>query len=179
MSYQDKIKSKIRNIVDFPKKGIIFRDITTLIQDKEGFNLVVKTLVDRYLSEEIDIVAAIEARGFIIGGAVAYQLGKGFVPLRKVGKLPYETISHEYELEYGTDTIEVHTDSIPKGSKVLLLDDLLATGGTSLAGAKLIEKSGGKVVELAFIVDLPDVGGRAKITEAGYKSFALCEFEGE
>ena len=179
MSNNEIIKSKIRSIPDFPKKGIIFRDITTLLQDKEGLKLVIDELTNRYSKMDIDTIAGIEARGFIIGGALAYQLGLGFVPVRKKGKLPYETISHEYELEYGTDTIEMHTDSFKKGDKVLVLDDLLATGGTSLAAAKLVEKIGGDVVELGFIVDLPDVGGRKAITEAGYKQFTLCEFEGE
>jgi len=179
MQFIDKIKSRIRNIPDFPRQGIIFRDITTLLGDSVGLKLVVDRFVERYSSMDIDIVAGIEARGFIIGGAVAYRLNRGFVPVRKAGKLPYETVSHEYELEYGTDKIEVHVDSIKKGDRVLIIDDLLATGGTSLAAAKLIEKLGGKVVELAFVVDLPDIGGRKKIAEAGYDMYAMCEFEGE
>jgi len=179
MTVHEILKSKIRNIPDFPKKGIIFRDITTLIQDTEGLRLLIDELVKRYSDFDIDLVAGIEARGFIIGGAIAHQLGVGFVPVRKAGKLPYNTISHEYDLEYGTDMIEIHTDSIKEGEKVLVIDDLLATGGTSLAAAKLIEKIGGEIVELAFVVDLPDVGGRKKIQEAGYNMFALCEFEGD
>ncbi|MCP4130208.1 MAG: adenine phosphoribosyltransferase [bacterium] len=173
------IKSKIRNIPDFPKEGIIFRDITTLLQDAEGLKLVIDEFVSRYSGMKIDVVAGIEARGFILAGAVAERLGKGFVPIRKAGKLPFKTISHEYELEYGTDTIEMHVDSIEEGARVLVIDDLLATGGTSLAGAKLIEKLGGQVVELAFIVDLPDVGGNTKIKESGYEMFTIVEFEGE
>ena len=173
------VKEKIRNIPNFPKEGIIFRDITTLLQDSDGLGRVTEILVNRYKEADIDVVAGIEARGFIIGGIVAHQLGKGFVPLRKSGKLPYKTIEHEYELEYGTDKIEIHIDSLKKGDKVLLIDDLLATGGTGLAGAKLVEKLGGKIVELAFIVDLPEVGGREKIKQAGYKVFSICEFEGE
>jgi adenine phosphoribosyltransferase len=179
MNIEETLKSKIRNIPDFPKKGIVFRDITTLLVDAEGFRLTIDSLVDRYRSMDIDVIAGIEARGFLLGGAVAYELRKGLVPIRKKGKLPYETVSHEYELEYGFDCIEVHIDAIRKGDRVLIIDDLLATGGTSLACAKLIEKIGGKVVELAFVVDLPDVGGRKKIKEAGYGMFSLVQFEGE
>lgn len=174
----EKIKSKIRNIPDFPKKGIIFRDITTLIQDAEGLRLVVDQFVNRYSGMDIDVVAGIEARGFTIGTALAYQLGKGFVTIRKAGKLPYKTISHEYKLEYGTDKLEMHIDAFQKGARVLIIDDLLATGGTSIAGAILTERLGGQVVELAFIIDLPNVGGGAAITKAGYNYFTLCEFEG-
>jgi adenine phosphoribosyltransferase len=175
------IKSRIRTIPDYPKKGIMFRDITTLIKDPVGFRLVIDSLTQRYVTGEVpfDIVVGIESRGFIIGGALAYTLGKGFVPVRKKGKLPGEKISHEYELEYGTDTIEMHMDSISKGMRVLLVDDLLATGGTALAAAALVEKLDGVVSEMAFVVDLPDVGGRKKLTEKGYKVFALTEFEGD
>lgn len=179
MNNPDIIKSKIRSIPGFPKEGIIFRDITTLIQDPEGLRLVVDELAERYSNKDIDIIAGIEARGFTIGTALAYKLGKGFVLVRKAGKLPSETVSHEYELEYGTDKIEMHTDAIKRGDRVLVIDDLLATGGTSIAAAKLVEKIGGEVVEMAFIVDLPDVGGREAIVRAGYNMFALCEFEGE
>ncbi len=179
MKVEELIKSKIRSIPDFPKKGIIFRDITTLLNDKEGFRMTVDAFIRRYSRMHIDYIAGIEARGFLIGGAIAYELRKGLVPIRKEGKLPFETVSHEYELEYGTDTIEVHIDAVKRGDRVLIIDDLLATGGTSLASATLIEKLGGEVVELAFIVDLPDVGGRKKIKEAGYNLFTLVQFEGE
>jgi adenine phosphoribosyltransferase len=175
------IKSLIRTIPDYPKKGIMFRDITTLIKDPVGFRLVIDSLTQRYVRGDVDfdIIVGIESRGFIIGGALSYTLGKGFVPVRKSGKLPSEKITHEYELEYGTDRIEMHTDALNKGAKVLLIDDLLATGGTALAAAALVEKLGGIVSEMAFIVDLPDVGGRKKLAEKGYKVFALTEFEGE
>jgi adenine phosphoribosyltransferase len=173
------IKSKIRTIPDFPKKGIMFRDITTLLKDATGFRDVVEKLYKRYAQMDIDIIVGLEARGFIIGGPLAYRLGKGFVPIRKAGKLPYKTVSHEYSLEYGTDTIEVHSDAINKGDRVLIVDDLLATGGTALAAAALVKKLGGEVVEMAFIVDLPEVGGRKKVEKSGYSMFALCEFEGE
>ncbi len=173
------IKSMIRTIPHFPKQGIMFRDITTLLQDAQGFRDVIDSIVQRYRNVEIDVVVALEARGFILGGAVAHQLNKGFVPVRKKGKLPGKIESHEYKLEYGTDRVEVHADSIKKGARVLLVDDLLATGGTAIAGATLVEKLGGQIVEMAFIVDLPNVGGRKKLEERGYKIFALCEFEWE
>ncbi len=178
MTVMERIKSKIRNIPDFPKDGIIFRDITTLIQDSEGLKLCIDEFVKRYKDMDIDIIAGIEARGFIFGTALAYQLGLGFVTIRKAGKLPYKTESHEYALEYGTDKLEIHVDALEKGMKVLIVDDLLATGGTSIAGAKLVEKIGGIVKELAFIIDLPDVGGGAAIRKAGYEFFTLCEFKG-
>ncbi len=175
------IKSKIRTIPDHPKKGIMFRDITTLIKDPVGFRLVIDNFTQRYITDEInfDMIVGIEARGFIIGGALSYTLGMGFVPVRKVGKLPGEVVSHEYELEYGTDTVEVHKDAIQKGSKVLLVDDLLATGGTALAAATLIEKLGGEVTEMAFIVNLPDVGGEKRLKDKDYKIYCQTAFEGD
>lgn len=175
------IKSKIRTVPDYPKKGIMFRDITTLIKDPVGFRLVIDNLTQRYIKGDVefDVIVGIESRGFIIGGALSYTLGRGFVPIRKKGKLPAETIKHEYELEYGTDIIEIHKDAIEKGMKILLVDDLLATGGTALASAALIEKLGGVVSEMCFIVDLPDVGGRKRLEAKGYKVVALTEFEGD
>ncbi len=175
------IKSRIRTIPDHPKKGIMFRDITTLIKDPVGFRLVIDNFTQRYITGDIqfDTIVGIESRGFIIGGALSYTLGKGFIPVRKAGKLPGEKISHEYALEYGTDTIEMHIDSISKGARVLLIDDLLATGGTALAAAALIEKLGGVVAEMAFIVNLPDVGGAKKLADKGYKAYFQTEFEGD
>ncbi len=175
------IKSMIRTVPNYPKKGIMFRDITTLIKDAVGLRLVVDGMTQRYLRAEFgfDAVVGIESRGFIIGGALAYALGKGFIPIRKKGKLPAEVVSQEYALEYGTDRIEVHRDAIAKGDRVLLVDDLLATGGTATAAAALVEQLGGSVVEMAFIVDLPEVGGRKKLTEKGYRIFTLTEFAGE
>ena len=175
------IKSRIRTIPDHPKKGIMFRDITTLIKDPVGFRLVIDNFTQRYITGDVsfDQIVGIEARGFIIGGALSYTLGKGFVPVRKIGKLPGEVVRHEYALEYGTDTIEIHKDALDKGSKVLLIDDLLATGGTALAAASLIEKLGGSVAEMAFIVNLPDVGGEKKLTDKGYNVYCLTEFEGD
>jgi len=177
------IKSRIRTIPDYPKAGIMFRDITTLIKDPVGFRLVIDNLAQHYVSEdlgfEFDTIVGIESRGFIIGGALSYVLGKGFVPIRKRGKLPGETVQEEYVLEYGTDIIEIHKDAIEEGDQVVLIDDLLATGGTALASARLVEKIGGIVREIAFIVDLPDVGGHTKLVEAGYKIHCLTQFEGE
>ncbi len=175
------IKSKIRTIPDHPKKGIMFRDITTLIKDPVGFRLVIDSLTQRYITNKVDfdIIVGIEARGFIIGGALSYTLGRGFVPVRKVGKLPAAVERHEYELEYGTDTVEIHKDAIAKGMKVLVVDDLLATGGTAAAAAALIEKLGGEVAEMAFIVNLPDVGGEKKLKDKGYNVYCLTEFEGD
>ena len=175
------IKSKIRTIPDYPKKGIMFRDITTLIKDPVGFRLVVDTLAQRYIHSnyKFDTIVGIESRGFIIGSAMSYALGKGFIPIRKKGKLPAEVEFQEYALEYGTDRIEIHKDALKNGERVLLVDDLLATGGTAMAAAALIEKLGGVVVEIAFIVDLPEVGGRKKLENKGYKVLSLTEFEGE
>lgn len=175
------IKSKIRTVPDYPKKGIMFRDITTLIKDPVGFRLVIDTLTQRYIHAnfKFDTIVGIESRGFIVGSALAYTLGKGFIPIRKKGKLPAAVVSQEYSLEYGTDKIEIHEDALRKGERVLLIDDLLATGGTALASAALLEKLGAIVVEMAFIVDLPEVGGKKKLLDKGYKVFALTEFEGE
>ena len=173
------IKSKIRTIPDYPKKGIMFRDITTVLKDPIGLRATIDELVRRYKDVKIDKIAGIESRGFILGAPLAFALGKGFIPIRKKGKLPAETIGHDYELEYGTDRIEIHTDAIAKGEKILLVDDLIATGGTAEAACKLIEKMGGKIVECCFIIDLPDIGGRARLEKMGQKVFALCEFEGD
>lgn len=171
------IKQKIRTIPNFPKEGIMFRDITTLLKDAKGFNEVIKVLYQKYKNEDIDIVAGIESRGFIIGGALAYKLKKGFVPIRKKGKLPAAVHREEYDLEYGKDVIEMHLDAIKKGDKVLLIDDLIATGGTALAACKLIEKAKGQVCECAFVVDLPELKGKEKLKPR--KVFTLVEFEGE
>ncbi len=175
------IKSLIRSIPDYPKKGIMFRDITTLIKEPVGFRLVIDNLTQRYINGEVDydIIVGIEARGFIMGGALSYTLGKGFAPIRKAGKLPADVYSQEYALEYGTDSIEIHQDALKPGARVLLVDDLLATGGTALAAAALIEKLGATVAEMAFIVNLPDVGGEAKLRDKGYSIYSLTEFEGE
>jgi len=173
------IKSRIRTVPHYPKQGIQFRDITTLLKDPVGLRVTIDELARRYADMKIDKIAGIEARGFILGAPLAYVLGKGFIPIRKKGKLPAETIGHDYELEYGTDRIEIHTDAIEKGERVLLVDDLIATGGTAEAACKLIEKMGGEIVECCFVIDLPDIGGRARLEKNGHKVFALCEFEGD
>jgi len=173
------IKSRIRTVPHYPKQGIMFRDITTLLKDPIGLRVTIDELARRYADMKIDKIAGIEARGFILGAPLAYVLGKGFIPIRKKGKLPAETIGHDYELEYGTDRVEIHTDAIENGEKVLLVDDLIATGGTAEAACTLIEKMGGEVVECCFIIDLPDIGGRKRLEKHGHKVFALCEFEGD
>jgi len=173
------IKEKIRTIPDFPKPGIMFRDITTLFKDNEGMKKVIDIFYNRYKDVGIDVVAGIESRGFIIGGSLAEKLNCGFVPIRKKGKLPAETEQQEYSLEYGTDIIEIHKDAISYGQKILLIDDLIATGGTAKASCKLIEKLGGKIQECAFIVELPSLKGREKLENNNQKVFSMVEFEGE
>jgi adenine phosphoribosyltransferase len=173
----DRVRSLIRTIPDFPKEGIQFRDITTLLKDADGFRLAIDALVGRFCDRDVDLVASIEARGLILGAPLAYLLGAGFIPVRKPGKLPATTASERYELEYGTDAVEIHTDAIGGGERVLVVDDLLATGGTALATCKLIERLGGNVVAVAFLVELPDLGGRKKL--AGYDVESLVAFEGE
>ncbi|HPE30086.1 MAG TPA: adenine phosphoribosyltransferase, partial [Parvularculaceae bacterium] len=173
------LKSVIRTIPDYPKPGIMFRDITTLLTDARGFRRAVDELVQPLAGAKIDKVAGIEARGFILGGAIAHQLSIGFVPIRKKGKLPYKTISESYELEYGVDEIEVHVDAVREGEKILLVDDLIATGGTAIAAVKLIERAGGDVVLCSFIVDLPDLGGADRLRALGKEVVALVQFEGE
>ncbi|MEE9330592.1 MAG: adenine phosphoribosyltransferase [Methylophilaceae bacterium] len=174
-----KIKSLIRTIPNYPKQGIMFRDITTLLQDPKGLRMVIDGLAEQYKNQKIDKVAGIEARGFIIGAALAYKLGVGFVPVRKPNKLPAETIGHDYDLEYGTDRLEMHVDAISDGEQVLLIDDLIATGGTAEAAVSLIQRLGGVVMSCGFVIDLPDLGGMQKLQQAGLDTFALCAFEGE
>ncbi len=173
------VRDYIRTIADFPHEGIMFRDVTTLFADPRGFRMCVDQLLHGFAGDRIDKVAGLEARGFILGGAVAHQLSTGFVPIRKKGKLPGTTISQAYALEYGEAIVEVHDDAIIAGERILLVDDLLATGGTAEAGIRLIERLGGEVVGVAVVVDLPDLGGRARIENLGFDVHALCEFEGE
>ncbi|MFH1980455.1 MAG: adenine phosphoribosyltransferase [Pseudomonadota bacterium] len=171
------IKDKIRTVAHWPIEGVMFRDITTLMQDAEAFRATCDQFYDRYKDMKIDKVVGIDARGFIFGAVLAYRLNVGFVPVRKKGKLPPETISEEYTLEYGSATVEMSENAIAKGEKVLIVDDLIATGGTIYAATKLVEKLGGEIVECAFIVELPDLNGRQKI--AKYPIFTLTEFEGD
>jgi adenine phosphoribosyltransferase len=172
------IKSVIRTIPDYPKPGIMFRDVTTLLGNARAFRTTVDLLVQPYAGLQIDKVAGIEARGFIIAGAVAHQLSVGFVPVRKKGKLPWKTLGQEYDLEYGTDTVEIHEDAVKKGDNVLLVDDLIATGGTAEAAIKLIERAGGNVVGCSFIIDLPELKGRRRLEKLGKKVLSLVEFDG-
>ena len=179
MNAASSVKDYIRTIPDFPHEGIMFRDVTTLFNDARGFRMAIDLLLHPYAGRRIDRVAGLEARGFILGGAVAHQLSIGFTPIRKKGKLPYTTIGQDYELEYGTESIEMHTDAITKGEVVLVVDDLVATGGTALAAVELIRRTGGDIVGCACIVDLPDLGGSRKLREVGVTLHALCSFEGE
>lgn len=173
------VKDYIRTIPDFPKPGIQFRDVTTLFADPRGFRIAIDQLLHPYAGMRIDKVVGLEARGFILGGAIAHQLSVGFVPIRKKGKLPGKTIERAYQLEYGEAIMEMHDDVIQAGEKILVVDDLLATGGTAEAGISLIERAGGKIIGCAFIIDLPALGGRAKLDAMGMNVHVLCEFEGD
>ena len=172
-----KLKDSIRNIPDFPKPGILFRDITTLLQNKAAFKQAVNALVDKYKNKKIDVVAAVESRGFILGSAIAYKLGVGFVPVRKKGKLPWKTISASYSLEYGTDSLEMHIDAIKPGERVLIVDDLIATGGTVKATVDLVNRMLGKIIGIAFVIELVDLKGREKLKP--YSVVSLVKFKGE
>ena len=169
---------KMRKIPDWPEKGILFHDITPILQSPQYFRLLVDLLVYRYMGQKIDAVAGLDARGFIIGAALAYQLNVGFVPIRKKGKLPFTTVSQKYALEYGEAVVEIHTDALEPGAQVLLVDDLVATGGTMLAGAELIRRLGGKVVEAAAILEFTDLPGGQRIRDAGVPLFTLYQNEG-
>jgi len=173
------IKNSITAIPNWPKQGVIFRDITTLFNNQDAMQKSIEILYERYKNKNIEVVAGIESRGFIVGGILASKLNCAFVPIRKKGKLPRETLSEEYSLEYGTDTIEIHKDAIAPGQNVLIIDDLIATGGTALASCKLIEKLQGKIYEVAFIIELPDLNGRQKLENSGKKVFSIVSFEGE
>ena len=172
------LADKIRKIENWPQKGILFHDITPVLQSAEYFRLLVDLLVYRYMGQKVDAVAGLDARGFIIGAALAYQLNVGFIPIRKKGKLPFDTVSQSYALEYGEATVEIHTDAIRPGARVLLVDDLVATGGTMLAGVELIRKLGGKVIEAAAILEFTDLDGGKKIRESGAPLFTLCQNKG-
>lgn len=172
------VRDYIRTIPDFPHAGIRFRDVTTLFADARGLRMAVDQMLHPYAGHRIDKVVGLEARGFILGGAVAHQLGTGFVPVRKAGKLPGAVISQDYTLEYGQATVELHEDAIEPGEVVLLVDDLLATGGTAEAGIRLIERLGGKILSCAFVVDLPELGGRKRLEAMGMDVHTICAFEG-
>ena len=171
------LKDYIRDVPDFPKEGIIFKDITPLLRSPKSFQAVVDSLADKFADERIDLVLGVEARGFIIAGAVALNLGVGFVPVRKAGKLPCETRAVEFELEYGTDTLEMHNDAVEPGQRVLIIDDLLATGGTAVACCKLVENAGAEVAALAFVIELSFLEGREKLK--GYQVLSLIQYDQE
>lgn len=170
------LKARVRTVRDWPKPGVNFRDVTTLFSDPEAIRVMVESLSLDCTRLGVDLIAAVDARGFILGGALAYQMHKPFVPVRKKGKLPFETVSQDYALEYGTATVEIHTDACKPGNRVLMLDDLIATGGTLLAAAKLFEGLDGIVAGMAAIIDLPELGGSQRLREAGYNLHALCTF---
>jgi adenine phosphoribosyltransferase len=172
------LKQAIRTIPDYPKKGIMFRDITTLLADARAFRRAIDELVQPYAGSKISKVAGIEARGFILGGAVAHQISAGFIPIRKKGKLPHETVSIAYSLEYGVDSMEMHKDAVIRGEKVVLVDDLIATGGTAEAACRLLTQMGAEIVAACFIIDLPDLGGARKIEALGIPVRALMQFDG-
>jgi adenine phosphoribosyltransferase len=172
------IRDTIRTVPDWPEPGVQFRDITPLLQNPRVFRVLIDQFVHRYFGLKADAVAGLDARGFIIGSVLAYELGIGFVPIRKKGKLPFATVAESYELEYGSATVEIHTDAVRPGSRVLLIDDLIATGGTMLAGKRLLERLGATVIEGAVIVDLPELGGSARVRESGLPLFTLVSFEG-
>jgi adenine phosphoribosyltransferase len=174
----DYIKRQIRTVPDWPEKGVMFRDITPLLQNPKSLRVLVDLFVHRYMDEKLDLVAGIDARGFILGAIVAYELNLGFVPIRKKGKLPFTTVAEEYELEYGSATVELHSDACKPGDRVLLIDDLVATGGTMIAGKKLLERLGAVVVEGAAIVDLPELGGSKKVRDSGLTLYTVVNFEG-
>ena len=168
------LKSKIRSVPDFPKAGILFYDITTLLRDREGFKMTIEALAQPFDGLKIDLVVGVESRGFILGGAVAYRLGAGFAPVRKKGKLPSKTVQETYDLEYGTDCLEIHADAVERGQRVLIVDDVLATGGTAKAAAALVRRIGGTVVGLAFLIELKALGGREKL--AGENVYSVLQY---
>ncbi len=178
MSLASELRQSIRTIPDYPKPGIMFRDITTLLGDARAFRRAIDELVQPWAGTKIDKVAGMEARGFILGGAVAHQLSAGFVPIRKKGKLPHTTVSIAYSLEYGVDEMEMHTDAIVKGERVILIDDLIATGGTAEGAVKLLQQMGADVVAACFVIDLPELGGAAKIEKLGVPVRTLVKFDG-
>ena len=171
------IRRTIRSIPDWPRPGVVFRDITPLLQDPRTFRVLIDLFVYRYMRQRLDLVAGVDARGFIIGSVLAYELNLGFIPVRKSGKLPYRTVAEQYSLEYGNSSVEIHTDAVRTGQRVLLVDDLIATGGTMLAATKLLQRLGANVVEAAAIIDLPELGGSGKIAATGTPLFTVCSYD--
>ncbi|KOF54085.1 MULTISPECIES: adenine phosphoribosyltransferase [unclassified Achromobacter] len=175
--YAEFIRRTIRSVPDWPQPGVIFRDITPVLQDPRAFRVLIDLFVYRYMRQRLDLVAGVDARGFIVGSVLAYELNLGFVPVRKKGKLPFRTVAEEYSLEYGNSAVEMHTDSVRTGQRVLLVDDLIATGGTMLAAIKLLQRLGANVVEAAAIIDLPDLGGSARVAATGTPLFTVCQYD--
>ncbi|GHC49360.1 adenine phosphoribosyltransferase [Alcaligenes pakistanensis] len=171
------IRQIIRNVPDWPKPGVTFRDITPVLQDPRSFRVLIDLFVYRYMGQKLDLVAGVDARGFIVGSVLAYELNLGFVPVRKKGKLPFNTVAEEYSLEYGNASVEMHTDAVRPGQRVLLIDDLIATGGTLLAAARLLQRLGANVVEAAAIIDLPELGGSKAVTDSGLSVYTVCSFK--
>ena len=178
LNVNDYLRAHIRTVPDWPAPGVQFRDITPLLQDPKVFRVLIDAFVHRYMDRRPDVVAGLDARGFIIGSVLAYELNVGFVPIRKKGKLPFTTVQETYELEYGSATVEIHTDAVKAGDRVLLIDDLIATGGTMMAGMRLLERLGATVIEGAAIVDLPELHGSDKLRAAGLPLFTLVSFAG-
>ena len=176
--YRDEIKNAIRTVANWPEEGVMFRDIMPLLQNRNVFRKLIDSYVHRYQDLKLDAVAAIDARGFILGAPLAYELGLSLVPVRKKGKLPFDTVTASYDLEYGSATIELHTDAFKAGDRVLVMDDLIATGGTMLAACHLVRELQAEVVECAAIIDLPDLGGSKKLRDAGFDVYAICESDG-
>ncbi len=174
----DYIRDRIRTVPDWPIQGVMFRDITPLLQDPKTFRMLIDLFVHRYMGQQLNVIAGVDARGFILGAVLAYELNLGFVPIRKKGKLPFQTITESYELEYGSATVELHQDACKPGDRVVLIDDLVATGGTMMAAAKLLKRLGANVVECAAIVDLPELGGSKLVRAAGYPLHTICAFDG-
>ncbi|MFC3337569.1 adenine phosphoribosyltransferase [Paracandidimonas soli] len=170
------VRSAIRSVPDWPKPGVTFRDITPVLQDPRSFRVLVDLFVYRYMQQKLDLVAGVDARGFILGSVLAYELNLGFVPVRKKGKLPFRTVAEEYSLEYGNSSVEMHADSVRPGQRVLLIDDLIATGGTMMAASKLLQRLGANVIEAAAIIDLPDLGGAQAIRDSGLPVYTVCQF---
>lgn len=170
------IRQTIRNVPDWPKPGITFRDITPVLQDPRSFRVLIDLFVYRYMGQKLDLIAGVDARGFIVGSVLAYELNLGFVPVRKQGKLPFKTVAEEYSLEYGNAAVEMHTDSVRPGQRVLLIDDLIATGGTLMAAARLLQRLGANVVEAAAIIDLPELGGSKAVQQTGLSVYTVCSF---
>ncbi|MCK9510619.1 MAG: adenine phosphoribosyltransferase [Pigmentiphaga sp.] len=173
----DFIRDRIRTVPDWPTPGVMFRDITPVLQDPRSFRLLIDLLVYRYMNRRLDLVAGVDARGFIVGSVLAYELNLGFVPVRKKGKLPYLTLAEEYQLEYGSGAVEMHADAVRPGQRVLLIDDLIATGGTMVAAMKLLQRLGANVIEAATIIDLPYLGGSDAVRETGTPLFSVCAFD--